>query len=121
MQAFWPGPLTLVLPARPDLPARLLGGGASVALRVSDSAVCRALADRAGGPITSTSANRSGRSPALSAADAASALGPDVDLVLDGGPAPDPKPSTLVDLTVSPPAVLREGRIPEADILRALA
>jgi L-threonylcarbamoyladenylate synthase len=121
MRAFWPGPLTLVLPARPELSPDLLGGLPTVAVRVSDNRVCRALAERVGGPITSTSANRSGCPPATSAEEAAAALGADVDLILDGGPAPDDTPSTLLDLTQSPPAVLRAGRITETDIRRTLS
>jgi L-threonylcarbamoyladenylate synthase len=120
MQAFWPGPLTLVLAARPELPPALLGGASTVAVRVSDNVVCRELAGRAGGAITSTSANRSGCPPALSAAEAIVGLGPDVDVVLDGGESADPRPSTVVDMTTNPPTVLREGRISTSGIERLL-
>ena len=120
MRAFWPGPLTLVFAARPELLPALLGGRSTVAVRVSDNVVCRELTDRAGGAITSTSANRSGCPPALSAAEAVAGLGPDVDVVLDGGEATDPRPSTVVDMTTNPPTVLREGRISTSDIERLL-
>ena len=63
MDAFWPGPLTLVFPASPNLPGHLLGSTSTIALRMSDAPVAGSLLQHAGGPLTSTSANRSGRPP----------------------------------------------------------
>ena len=120
IDAFWPGPLTIVFPASPDLPEHLLGPTATVALRMSDARLACALLRHAGGPITSTSANRSGRPPVRSALEAAEVLGCDVDLILDGGPSTDSRPSTLVDVSRDRPKILRPGRIPETEIRRVL-
>lgn len=121
MDAFWPGPLTLVFPASPSLPEHLPGSSPTIALRMSDAPVASALLRHVGGPITSTSANLSGQPPARSAGEALDTLGGDVDLILDGGTAPDSRPSTLVDVSVPHPRVLRPGRIAETDINRVLA
>jgi L-threonylcarbamoyladenylate synthase len=91
--AHWPGPLTLVLPARPELAEALRPGG-WVAVRVSPHPVAQALVRALGGPVTATSANRAGEPPPTSAAAARAALGPDV-LVLDGGETPGGPPSTI--------------------------
>lgn len=120
MDAFWPGPLTLVFPASPSLPDHLLGSTSTIALRVSDAPIASALLRHVGGPLTSTSANLSGKSPARSAQEALDTLGGDVDLILDGGTSPDSHPSTLVDVSVPQPAILRPGRILETDINRVL-
>ncbi len=121
MDAFWPGPLTLVFPASPRLPDHLLGSRSTIALRMSDAPVASSLLRHAGGPLTSTSANRSGRPPARSAREALDTLGGDVDLILDGGTAPDSRPSTLVDVSVPQPRILRPGRVSETDINRVLS
>ncbi len=120
--AFWPGPLTLVLPRDPAvaLPEALTGGSSTVGLRVPDHPCVRAIAG-AIGPLPTTSANRSGAPDALDAETVLAQLGADVDLVLDGGLARGAVPSTVVDCTVAPPAVLREGALGSARILEALS
>lgn len=120
MDAFWPGPLTLVLPASPNLPDHLLRFASTLALRMSDAPVASSLLRHAGGPVTSTSANLAGKPPARSAREALDTLGGDVDLILDGGTSPDSRPSTLVDVSVPTPRILRPGRIAETDINRVL-
>lgn len=120
IDAFWPGPLTLVFPASPDLPKHLLGSTSTLALRMSDARLACGLLRHAGGPITSTSANRSGQPPVRSAREAADVLGRDVDLILDGGTSPDSRPSTLVDVSRGNPEILRPGRVPETEIRRVL-
>jgi L-threonylcarbamoyladenylate synthase len=119
--ALWPGPLTLVLPARPDaeLPEVLAAGSRTVGVRLPDHATPRALA-AAVGPLPTTSANLSGRPDPLDAATVVDELGEGVDLVLDGGRTPGSRPSTVVDLTVDPPAVLRVGLIDEARVRAVL-
>ena len=120
--ALWPGPLTLVLPARPDAewPQVLAGDGPTVGVRLPDHASPRALA-AAVGPLPTTSANRSGQPDALDVAMVIDELDDGVDLVLDGGRMPGSRPSTVVDLTVVPPAILRVGLIDEARIREVLA
>jgi L-threonylcarbamoyladenylate synthase len=94
---FWPGPLTLVLPARPDarLPRSLTGSGGTVGVRIPDHPVPRALA-QALGPLPLTSANRSGEADSRSAPEVVAALGDALALVLDGGPSAGGTPSTVV-------------------------
>ncbi len=120
IEKFWPGPLTLVFPAAPGLPGHLPGSESTIALRVSDAPVARALLHHVAGPITSTSANLSGQPPARSARQAADVLGHDVDLILDGGESSDPRPSTLVDVSGRSPEILRPGRIGAQGIQRVL-
>lgn len=121
MDAFWPGPLTLVFPAHPDLPEKLLGGGKSIALRLSNHPTVCSMLDQLGGPITSTSSNRSGFSPARSASEAASELGFYVDLILDNGPTIDNNPSTVVDVSSKKPDLLREGQISVTTLQQVIA
>ena len=99
IDAFWPGPLTLVFRANPDLSPTLLGGRDTVALRHSSSPIATLLLTALGGPLTSTSANRSTEPPARSASEVQNALGEHLDLILDGGPSDSALPSTLVDVS----------------------
>lgn len=109
---FWPGPLTLALPAGARLPPALLAGGRTVAVRVSAHPVAAALARALGRPITSTSANRSG-APATPLADEVdAAFGDDLDGIVDAGACPGGPPSTVVDVTGAEPRLVREGAVP---------
>jgi L-threonylcarbamoyladenylate synthase len=112
--AFWPGPLTLVVPAWPELPAEVRGPDQTVAVRPPIHPAAVALV-RAVGPITSTSANLSGAPPLL---DPRELLLP-VDAIVDVGPLPPSAPSSLVCGRTG--RILREGAIPAADIARVLA
>jgi L-threonylcarbamoyladenylate synthase len=113
---FWPGPLTLVLPAAAGLPERLLGPGRTIAVRVPPPAWLRAVVKEIGEPLTATSANLAGR-PELADPAAVTALFEGrVDLVIDGGLTPGGLPSTIVDLSGASPRILREGRIPAGRI-----
>ncbi len=113
---FWPGPLTLILPARPDLPARLTGGTGTVGVRQPRQAVACRLIQELGFPVTGTSANRSGAPPPTRASEVAAAFGGGVDLILDAGPCPGGLPSTIVDVTRTPPRLVRPGAIPVAEL-----
>lgn len=108
MEAFWPGPLTIVLPRREDIDADLGDEDATIGLRCPDHPVPRSLC-RAVGPIATTSANKHGEPPVVTAAALASGL-PGVSLVLDAGRC-DGAPSTVVDSTGEIPKLLREGDI----------
>ena len=112
IDAFWPGPLTLVFRANPDLSPALLGGRDTVALRHSSSPIATQLLTSLGGPLTSTSANRSAEPPGRSASEVQNALGEHLDLILDGGPSDSTLPSTLVDVSTDRAILLREGAIP---------
>jgi L-threonylcarbamoyladenylate synthase len=118
--AFWPGPLTLVLPARPGLAAPVTAGTATVAVRVPGSEVARALAREAGGALVSTSANLSGEPPPSRAADLAPALRARLDDVLDGGPTPGGLPSTIVALDGEEALLVRDGAVPFGTVKAAL-
>lgn len=116
MAAFWPGPLTLILPARPDLPRRLTGGTGTIGVRQPrQPLVCRLMA-ALGMPLTGTSANRSGQGPLTAAAEVAREFGAEVNLILDAGPCPGGPPSTIVDVTVSPPHLVRAGALAAANL-----
>jgi L-threonylcarbamoyladenylate synthase len=105
----WPGALTLVLPARPEVPAPLVSPQ-GVGARVSSHPLATALVRACGVPLTATSANRSGEPPARTAAEVRAAFGGDVH-VLDGGPTAGGPPSTVIYLDGDRVVVLRAGAI----------
>jgi len=117
---FWPGALSLVVPARDPVSRRALGGGTTVAVRVPDHAVARALAAGLGFAITATSANLSGHPPTASPDEVAAALGERLDLLLDCGEAPGGPPSTIVDMRSGRPSLVRAGAIPFDRVLRSV-
>jgi L-threonylcarbamoyladenylate synthase len=106
---YWPGGLTLVVPAAPHLPPELLASGTTVAVRVPDYAPLRRLIRQLGHPLAATSANRHGAANPVTAQDVLEQLGSRLPLVLDGGPTPGDTPSTIIDLTGPAPRVLRQG------------
>jgi L-threonylcarbamoyladenylate synthase len=108
----WPGALTVILPCQPDLPAELTAGGPTVAVRVPDHPTPRWLLAALDFPLTGTSANRSGAAPPSTAQGVANQLAGRIPLILDGGPCPGDVPSTIVDLSVVPPRIVRPGAIP---------
>jgi len=122
MDAFWPGPLTLVLPRRTDCKlSRLVSAGLdTVAMRAPDHPVGQALLQASGLPIAAPSANRSGRmSPTQAAHVAASLPGPDQggpEIILDGGACPVGLESTVVDATGMRPVILRPGGLSRENI-----
>ena len=115
--AFWPGPLTLLLPAAPSLPPALHAGTGSIALRISSHPLARALAERAGGLLIATSANRSGEPACRRVVDIPAALAALVDVVIDGGELPGGLPSTIVAVTPSGIELVRSGCISFEDVL----
>lgn len=119
-EAFWPGPLTLVLPARPGLPAPVTAGTGTAGVRIPGSEIARALALGAGGPLVATSANPSGEPPPARAEDLSPALRALLDGVLDCGPTPGGPPSTVVALDGAEARLVRAGAVPFSRILAAL-
>lgn len=115
---FWPGPLTVVLPRRPEIP-EVVSPTATIGVRVPDQAFARELL-AAAGPLAVTSANRSGRPGARTASEVLAELGDSIELVVDGGRTPGGVPSTVVDCTESRPRLLREGPISLEQIEAAL-
>jgi len=120
--AFWPGPLTLVLPNTDDCPVAELAtaGLDTIAVRVPDHPVARALIKAAGRPLVAPSANRSGHVSPTTAAHVAADLGGRIDLILDGGPTPVGVESTIVACLSEQPVLLRPGGIARAAIERIL-
>jgi L-threonylcarbamoyladenylate synthase len=108
---FWPGPLTIVGRAVENLPLEITAGTGTVGVRVPADSNVRDLVRECGGALTATSANPSGREPARSAKEVAGYFGDQIDFILDGGEVTATKPSTVLDVTMSPPRVLREGAI----------
>ncbi|MCI5222758.1 MAG: Sua5/YciO/YrdC/YwlC family protein, partial [Candidatus Electrothrix sp. AR4] len=122
MAAFWPGPLTVVFPARSSVPRLLTGGIGTVGIRQTPDPLATRLLHEFAGPITATSANRSGGTPATTAAEVQTIFGSEVDLVLDGGTTPGGAGSTLVGCDEEQRlCCLRAGRIPFVDILKIVA
>ena len=119
MDSFWPGPLTLVLPARTDLSPLLTGGTGTVGIRLSPHPLATALLHAFAAPLTATSANRSGQDPAVTAGEVRAAFGSEVGLILDGGPTPGRMGSTLVGVHGSRVTCIREGRVSFVDVLQA--
>ena len=115
---YWPGPLTLILRARPHVPAALTAGSGSVALRIPSHPVALALVRAAACPVTAPSANPHGGASPTTVGEVLAGLGDRVDLVLDGGATPGGPASTLLDLTGPRPRLLRPGavRLTEADL-----
>ncbi len=118
--AFWPGPLTLVFKARESLPERLTAGTGTIGLRQPGNDFTLRLLQALGRPLTATSANPSGQPSPVTAEQAATLLGDGVDLIVDAGPTPGGRESTLLDVTVSPPRLLREGAVSRKRIEDAL-
>lgn len=109
--AFWPGPLTLVLQARSDVPGEVTGGRETVALRVPAHPLCLEVLTLLGDAVAAPSANRFGAVSPTRAEHVVADLGDAVELVLDGGPCDVGVESTVLDLTCGPPELLRPGGV----------
>jgi L-threonylcarbamoyladenylate synthase len=118
VEAFWPGPLTLIVRSAPSLAWDLGESRGTVAVRMPLHPVALQVLTQTG-PLAVSSANRSGRPPAVEVGDAEEQLGDAVSVYLDAGPTGDPVPSTIVDLTGDHARVVREGALP-ASALREL-
>lgn len=121
-RAFWPGPLTLVLPRRDDLPAAISAGLGSVGLRIPAHPVARALIERAGVPVAAPSANRYTQVSPTTAAHVVKGLGARVDWIVDGGPTTVGIESTVVSLLdPARPRILRPGMLGPDELARVVA
>lgn len=116
IEAFWPGGLTLVLKASPDISPLITAGTGKIGVRVSSHPVAAALSKAFGGAISGTSANLSGNAPSHNADEIKRSLGAGVDLILDGGECTGEIGSTVLDLTARPPRILREGMVTAAQL-----
>jgi L-threonylcarbamoyladenylate synthase len=113
-EAFWPGPLSLIVPAAAPRHPAIPRQGDTIMVRVPAHDLLRALLARTG-PLASTSANRHGEPPCATAEEVTRLLGAELDAVLDGGPALG-RASTIIDCSVTPPRVLRAGPLGDAEL-----
>lgn len=118
MQAFWPGPLTMIFQARAALPKNLTARTGTVGIRLSSCAPLVEMLKRVG-PLTGTSANRADRPPARTAQMVEECLGDEVDLIIDAGAAPGRLPSTVIDVR-EPVRIVREGAVTRAQLEQVL-
>jgi len=120
MDRFWPGGVTLLFQAAQGLSERLTAGTGKIGIRLSSNPIATFLAQSLSGAITATSANRSGGKECVSAREVVTAMGKSVDAVIDGGRTAGGAGSTIVDTTVDPPAVIREGIISSSELYRGI-
>jgi L-threonylcarbamoyladenylate synthase len=120
MAHFWPGPLTLILPARHGLPRPLTGATQTIGVRQSGHSLARLVCRLYGRPLTGTSANLSGRAPLARASQVQEELGALIELILTDSPCPGGLPSTILDVTREPPRLVRLGAIALEDLERRI-
>jgi L-threonylcarbamoyladenylate synthase len=121
VRLYWPGPLTLVTRARAGLPEELTAGTETIGLRLPADERVRKLVRACGRALTATSANTSGHPPAFSAEEVQSYFSEGLDMIIDGGYAISPEPSTVVDVTSSRPRVIRRGVISDSELAPILS
>ena len=119
-ERFWPGPLTLLVPAPDTMVRDVSGGTGRVGVRVPAHAVARGLCRASGGVLTATSANISGRPATGDPEEVVASLGPHVDIVLDAGKTGGGLPSTIVDVSALEPRLVRGGVIPWETVVSCL-
>ena len=117
---FWPGGLTIIVEAKDLLPV-LTAGGNTVGVRIPNNPLLLKILQAFGGPAAITSANLSGEPPATSVQEIGKALASRIDMIVDGGKTPGPIPSTVYDISVSPPIIRRHGVISEETLAKELA
>jgi L-threonylcarbamoyladenylate synthase len=121
MESFWPGPLTLLFRCGAHVPEAVTRGSGKIGVRVPSNRLCLRLSELSGCPLTSTSANVSGDPVPGSVQEIETALGPGVDLYIDGGVLPRVIPSTVVDVSETVPRLVREGVISYEELKRIVS
>ena len=116
MTQFWPGSLTLLFKAAPGLPGELTAGTGKVGIRLPAHLFTLQLLEKLDRPLTAPSANISGQPAPKAIWELANTLGEELDLLVDGGPAPGGQPSTILDATTNPPTLVREGAVSRRDL-----
>ena len=111
MDRFWPGPLTLLFKAMPTLPPELTAGSGKIGVRLPGYPFTLRFLEALDQPLTAPSANISGQSELRTAGEVAKSFGENLKWIVDGGPAPGGKVSTLLDCTTDPPSLVREGAV----------
>jgi len=120
MERFWPGDITIVFEANAALPLNLTAGTGKIGIRLPQHPVAVALTNAVQGPITATSANLTGHGGCSRVSDLNPLVADKLDLILDAGPLEGGTGSTVIDVTVDVPKILREGAIPAKDIFAIL-
>lgn len=118
-EKFWPGGLTMIFQSSPTLPSVLTAGKGKVGIRISSHPLAQALSGALNVPVTGTSANISGRPPCIRADQVVECLGNGVDLILNGGTTQGKYPSTILDVTVDPPLIIRKGIVKAEEIIES--
>lgn len=111
MDYFWPGPLTIVLPARQDIPRPLVSRTGGIGVRISSQPIAGALVRLLGHPLTATSANPSGKEPARTLSEAKQYFSATVDVFVDGGTLTSQRGSTVIEVAADHIKMIREGEI----------
>ena len=120
MASLWPGPLTLVLPARRDVPRPLVNSSGAVGVRISSQPIATSLVRALGHPLTATSANPSGKEPARTIVDAKRYFAAAIDVFIDGGRLTSKTGSTVVEIRNNAIRIIREGEIGKSELQRAV-
>ena len=116
MEHIWPGPLTLIFQAAPGLPDALTAGTGTIGIRLPGHPFTLMFLEALDRPLTAPSANISNAEEPKTAQEISSALGKELDWIVDGGPSPGGKSSTVLDTTTNPPTLIREGALPRGDL-----
>lgn len=120
MNAFWPGPLTIVFKAKESISPLLTAQTGKIGVRLSANEIAKQIAQKAGRPLTATSANLSGMPECANAEEAIKQIGNKIDTVIDAGTTAGGVASTVIDVTCTPPRILREGTISQKSIEKTL-
>lgn len=120
IKKFWPGPLTIIFKAKKTVPSAITGNTGKIAVRISSNPITQKLLEIIDSPITTTSANSSGKKSPVTAKEVKDYFGDKIDLIIDGGLLSGNLGSTIVDVTEEELKVIREGEIPVQTIFEAI-
>lgn len=120
IKKFWPGPLTIIFKAKKTIPALITGNTGKIGIRISCNTVTQKLLEEIDSPITTTSANPSGKKSPVTAKEVTDCFGDKIDLVIDGGVLSGKLGSTIVDVTEGELKILRQGEIPVKTVLETI-
>jgi tRNA threonylcarbamoyl adenosine modification protein (Sua5/YciO/YrdC/YwlC family) len=120
IDTFWPGPLTVVLPARDDIPTPLANANGGIGVRISSQSIASQLITHLGRPLTATSANPSGKEPACTVDEAKRYFSETIGIFIDGGPLQSKTGSTVVEVLNGKIRIIREGEVSAAALAQAI-
>lgn len=120
IRKFWPGPLTIIFKAKKSIPALITGNTGKIGVRISNNPAAQKLLKKIGSPVTTTSANPSGKKSPATTQEVIDYFGGKVDLIIDGGKLYGKLGSTIVDVTEDKLKIIREGEIPAMKVVEGL-